>query len=65
MPLRSQLERLLSVHQADALSADVLVRDDDEELTWHSFLGHHDFWRFRGDLFFLHGRGRFVALRKR
>ncbi len=65
MRLLSQLERLLSVHQADALSLDVLVRDVDEELTWHSFLGHHDFWRFRGDFFFLHGRGRFVPLRKR
>ena len=65
MSLASQLNHLLSVHESDALSADVLIPDDDEELTWHSFLGHHDFWRFRGDLFFLHGRGEFVALRER
>jgi hypothetical protein len=60
-----QLERLLSVHRGAALSADVLIPDDEDELNWHAFLGHHDFYHFRGDQFVLYGRGSFVPLRRR
>jgi hypothetical protein len=65
MSIASKLERLLAVHMDAALSDDVLISDTDDDLNWHAFLGHHDFWRFRGDLFFLHGRGSFVPLRRR
>jgi hypothetical protein len=60
-----QLERLLSSHQGAVLSADVLIPDNEHELNWHAFLGHHDFHHFRGDQFVLYGRGSFAPLRKR
>jgi len=65
MDIRPQIQRLLDQHLACALSADVRIPDCETELNWHAFLGHHDFWRFRGDLFALHGRGGFVPLRRR
>jgi len=65
MGIADQLDRLLQVHASDALSDSVLIPDLDEEINWHSFLGHHDFFRFRGDKFFLEGRGTFVPLRGR
>jgi len=65
MDIARELARLLARHQADALSVGVLIPDTEEELNWHSFLGHHDFWRFRGDQFTICGKRGFTPLRER
>jgi hypothetical protein len=65
MDIESQMRRLLDQHRVEATSEGVRIPDNEKELNWHAFLGHHDFWRFRGDLFALCGRGDFVPLRRR